>query len=344
MPRFVVVLVAVAIIVVASLGAIHPAGEPAPPPGDPAAVGLAPDELDGAPIGAVTTAADVVVLAAPSPDAEAVAQLPPGILLPVTEVREGFAHVLTPCEDPGWVELTGLRAHTVAGERPGAVGDATIVLDPGHGGQHPGAVGAGGLTEEVINLDIAGRVADKLGDARVFLTRNADYTTGLAFRTEVANRLGAHAFVSIHHNAAPDGASEGPGSETYYQQRSPESQRLGGLLYEEVVAVLSVHDIDWVADTDAGAKTRPRPDGEDLYGVLRMSQRPAVLLENLFISNPAEEQLLRREDVREALADAIVRGITRFVETEDPGSGFVEGKPIRGASSGRLPTECLDPS
>lgn len=80
-------------------------------------------------------------------------------------------------------------------------------------------------------------------------------------RAEIGVRLDPLAFVSIHHNAEPDGPWPGPGSETYYQVDSPESRRLAGLLWEELVAAFESFAADWVADSDAGAKYRLSESG-----------------------------------------------------------------------------------
>src|SRR5690606_18848766 len=133
---------------------------------------------------------------------------------------------------------------------------ATIVLDPGHGGDEPGAVGPTGLQEKDVNLAVA-REAKAILEAQgatVVLTRTGDYRITLASRGAIAQALPPIAFVSIHHNADPDELRDTPGSETYFQIASPESKRLAGLLHEELVAALSAYDITWAADLDAGAK------------------------------------------------------------------------------------------
>ena len=90
---------------------------------------------------------------------------------------------------------------------------ANVVLDPGHGGDEPGAVGPAGTTEKAVNLAIAQeakRQLEALG-ATVVLTRTADYRITLVSRAAIATSLRPQLFVSIHHNAAPDGPRDGPG-------------------------------------------------------------------------------------------------------------------------------------
>jgi N-acetylmuramoyl-L-alanine amidase len=119
----------------------------------------------------------------------------------------------------------------------------------------------------------------------------------------------------------------GPGTETYYQFASPDSKRLAGLIYEEVVRALSAYDVPWVADRDAGAKYRPGQRG-DYYAVLRLPQDVvSVLVEGAFVSNPPEAALLDRPDVQAAEGEAVARGILRYLNTGDPGSGFTEPYP-----------------
>jgi len=183
----------------------------------------------------------------------------------------------------------------------------------------------------------------------VVLTRTGNYAMELAPRAEIARALGAEAFVSIHHNAEPDGPRNGPGTETYYQtvgSSTAESKRLAGLVYEEVVKTLSQYQgIAWMADTDAGAKYRKSATGDDYYGILRRTQGvPAALAELAFISNPPEAELLARPDVEQAEGEAVARGITRFLTTKDPGSGFTEPYPrTEPAGGGGGTTNCVDP-
>jgi N-acetylmuramoyl-L-alanine amidase len=242
------------------------------------------------------------------------------------------------------VASADVDTHPRASGTPRALREATIVIDPGHGGQLDGAIGPTGLPEQEPNTDIATRLAAKLEDARVFVTHPGDVTAGLGYRAALANALGAHVLVSLHNNADPDGPSSRPGTETYYQHRSAPSKRLSGLIYEELVPALERFDASWVADRDAGAKYRLNSNGIDYYALLRGTRIPAVIVEALFVSNASEEVLLRRADVRDAIADAIAVGISRFFVTDDPGIGFVEPYPREPGPSGRLPAICNDPA
>ena len=120
-------------------------------------------------------------------------------------------------------------------------------------------------------------------------------------RAEIAQRLKPPVFISIHHNGGGDHLTDRPGTETYFQIGVPESRRLAGLVYEEVVRAMSQYKVAWVADRDAGAKYRPGSNG-DYYAMLRQPGKVvSVLAELAFISNPAEAELLpagRRVRVR----------------------------------------------
>ena len=257
-----------------------------------------------------------------------------GVVVPVLErVEEGF-RVSTPCG-----KSTVLRQGTPV--------EGAVVLDAGHGGGEPGAVGPGGLAEREVNLAVVNHARDVLqaNGVQVVLTRTANYRMTLAARAEVVKALAPRAFVSVHHNAEPDGPRAGPGTETFYQVASPESKRLAGLVYEEVVKALSRYQVAWVADTDAGAKYRRSGSGDDYYGILRRTQgTPAALAELAFVSNPAEEALLARADVQQVEGEAVARGILRFLTTRDPGSGFTEPYPRETpAGPGGGAAGCEDP-
>lgn len=242
---------------------------------------------------------------------------PTGVVLPVVSREDGRFTVTTPC------------SRTVTLTQGTHVPRAAIVLDPGHGGVEPGAVAGSGLKESTVNLAVTRHTRDALEAAgvSVVLTRTADYYVNLEVRTRLAVTLGAQAFVSIHHNAEADEAWPRPGSETYYQIASPDSKRLAGLIYEEVVRALSQYQISWVADRDAGAKYRQGSRG-DYYAVLRQpGSIVSALAELAFISNPAEAELVSRPEVQKVEGDAVARGIVRYLRGNEPGSGFTEPYP-----------------
>lgn len=283
---------------------------------------------------------------AAEPGGRVLRRLRAGVIMAVDAVEGGWAHVLSPCENSLWVRTAEGRIEP----------SADVVIDAGHGGGESGAVGPGGLTEKELNLAVAQMTVEALAAQGVHaaLARTGDYRQSLASRVAVASALHPRAFVSIHHNAEPDEPWPKPGTETYYQKgksvpadRLAQSKRLAGLIYEEVVKALSGFTASWVADRDAGAKWRLGDAGDDYYGILRRSAANGVvasLAELAFVSNPSEEALLRTDGVRRAEANAVARGIVRFLRSEDPGSGFTVPYPRTEPAGGGGGTEgCTDP-
>jgi N-acetylmuramoyl-L-alanine amidase len=284
---------------------------------------------------------------ASSPGGAVIRRIRAGVAMAVDATDRGWAHVVTPCENRLWVNMADGHIEKTA----------DIVIDPGHGGPEPGAVGPGGLKEKDLNFAVAQMTLEalKAEGITVALARTGDYRQTLGSRVAVATAMDPKAFVSIHHNAAPDEHRASPGTETYYQtgkdvpaDRKAASKRLAGLIYEEVFKALSAYQADWAADRDAGTKYRLGDSGNDYYGILRISAIGGVvgtLAELAFVTNPTEETLLQRDDVRRVEAAAVARGIVRFLRTSDPGSGFIEPYPrTEPAGGGGGSQGCVDPS
>ncbi|MCH7790425.1 MAG: N-acetylmuramoyl-L-alanine amidase [Acidobacteria bacterium] len=259
---------------------------------------------------------------------------PTGIALPVIEkLAEGWK-VETPC---------GLAYTIVDGTH---IGSADFVIDAGHGGSESGSVGPNGLVEKELNLDVANRVASGLEALgyTVVRTRTSDVRLPLKARAHIANALSPHAFLSVHHNGGATQRSSVPGTEVFYDYGAPESKRLSGLIYEEMIASLSAFPTSWVRSVRAGVQARLNQDGSDLYGIHRYTPDvPSVITEALWISNSGEADILARQDVRQAEADAMVRAVTRWRTTSDAGSGFNEDF-VDGTATGTGGYgECADP-
>ncbi len=240
---------------------------------------------------------------------------PTGVVVPVVAETPSAYLVTTPC---------GANARVVWGT---PIFEADIVLDPGHGGSvETGAVGPNGLIEKDLNLDIAKRTARLLErqGISVVLTRTADYRMPLSVRAEVANSLAAEAIISIHHNAPNANPSTGPGTEIFIQQDSPQSRRLGGILWEEITGALEPLNLQWTAAADAGAVVVLNEDGGEAYGMIRRPEVPAVLAELAYISNPEEAEFLNTDQYRNLAATALADGILRWLGTTDTGAGFVD--------------------
>ena len=290
-----------------------------------------------------TTAASTTTTVKPPPplpalhsDAANVLATPKGFVLPIEGGHTGAWTVMTPCG----------RTATVHGGD--TIGAATIVLDPGHGGVETGTTGPGGTVERDLNMAVAQRLKatlEKQG-ATVVLTRTGDYRIALVTRAEIAQKLKPPVFLSIHHNGGNDEVRGTPGTEVYFQLASPASKRLAGLVYEEEYAYFrSLPLKKWWADRDAGAKYRPNASGGDYYGILRLTKGvTAALSEALFLTDPAEEALLVRADVQQGEADAIARGIRRFMLGRDAGGGYVTPYArTEPAGPGGGTNSCVDP-
>ncbi|MGB9792219.1 MAG: N-acetylmuramoyl-L-alanine amidase, partial [Thermacetogeniaceae bacterium] len=189
--------------------------------------------------------------------------------------------------------------------RPATQAGRVVVIDPGHGGSDPGAIGPSGVREKDVNLAIAMRVVSILRQEGVnaLLTHSGEGAE-LSERTAFANSNGAEVFVSIHSNSSVNPALGGTATYTYAPVgTSLESQRdsrlrLASLLEEELVNALGLRR--------AGVF-------EENFYVLRNTQMPAALVEVAFLSNPSEEQMLVDPDFQNRAAQAIARAIIRFL-------------------------------
>jgi N-acetylmuramoyl-L-alanine amidase len=176
-----------------------------------------------------------------------------------------------------------------------------VAIDPGHGGTDPGAIGVTGLVEKDVVLDVSLRLRAFLErqGVRVVMTRETDVFVDLGARVPIALREGATVFVSIHANASVRSVIRGV--ETYYLK--PEGMRLATLIQEELGRSLGL--------PDRGIRTAN-------FKVLRDSPIPAVLVEIGYLTNPMDEALLRTPGFRDTVAQAIGRGILRFLRSLPP--------------------------
>ena len=263
---------------------------------------------------------------------------PTGIPVTVLRVLETGFLVRTPCGNTA--EITG-------GER---IGPVQVVLDPGHGGPiETGAVGPNGLVERDLNLTLGDAVLAELAERGITAatTRTSDYMVHLHVRVEFADALEPAAVVSIHHNGPTWDPRDLPGTEVYVQSGSaeemrPESGRLGGLLYEEITEALSAfEDVEWSGLPDAGVLRVLLPGGTDLYALVRGPARPAVLVEYGYLTNAPEAELFATEEYISVAAGATADALEAFLETDRPGSGFVEVPRVYDPPA--IDIECIDP-
>jgi N-acetylmuramoyl-L-alanine amidase len=277
-----------------------------------------------------TTLATTTTTLPPGPPVAWIA--PSGVPLAVTGVDDDSVRVLTPCGDPSSIE-DGQPVYEI-----------DVVIDPGHGGPvDTGAVAPTGLAEKEINRKVGlevQRLLEERGIATA-LTRVGDYPIPIRTRVEYAELMGARALVSIHHNAPEAPASNVPGVEIFVQNDSTESQRLGGLLHESAMEVLSQFDVDWDRAPDAGVMTVLNTGGSDAYGMVRLPEMPSALVELGYIANRAEAVLYQSPGYVPAAAMAVADAIEGFLTTDRDGSALVEGRvfnPNRGV--GR--DQCVD--
>ena len=216
-----------------------------------------------------------------------------------------------------------------------------VVLDPGHGGHDPGAVGPNGLQEKDVALDVAHRAAPLLArevGVSTLLTRDVDVFVPLDERAARANAFHADLFISIHLNSNPDRASRGVMTFVLDASRDATASKVAARENSSTEAAAvelanSLSRIDNVARREAselfasllqkaaGVSLRQKYDGVLDSGVRRAgfyvlagAAMPAVLFEGSFISNPIEADRLNQEDYRQRLADSIVNAVRAYRE------------------------------
>ncbi len=281
-----------------------------------------------------TTTTTTIAPTTTIPDEALALVTPTGVVVAVLEETPAGYRVTTPC---------GNEALVAEGT---PVGKTAVVLDPGHGGDvDTGAVGANGLMEKHLNLNVAHAVqADLIGRGiPVLLTRTGDYATRLGVRGDLADQVGAEILLSVHHNAPTPGPSPTPGTEIFIQSASEGSRRLGGLVYTRVKAALSEFDIEWTAAPDAGVLTVLSSRGNDAYGMLHGPATVSVLAELAYLSNPAEAELLATSEYVEAVSDALADALQRYLSTEATGAGYVAEPRVFNPQPGIGSGLCVDP-
>lgn len=216
------------------------------------------------------------------------------------------------------------------------------VIDAGHGGKDPGAIGVTGVKEKTVVLDIARRLHKLLEKEgiRVVMTRADDTFISLEKRTEIASRAKADVFISIHANASP--ARSVHGMEAYslrelgtlekneaqreinhrlmfknlaMKRNSPSVEDIvSDMLYTYKQSVSSQLAADLVCRACQSAKTRDRGDKRARFFVLRNTLIPAVLVEVGFLTNPKEERLLKSGDYRQKIAEGLARSLLGYAD------------------------------
>jgi len=225
----------------------------------------------------------------------------------------------------------------------------TIALDPGHGGEDPGAIGATGSREKDIVLAVAKRLKTKLEalpNTRVMLTRDGDYFVPLGTRVEKARKVQADLFVSIHADAFTVPTARGSSvfvlsekgatstAARWLANDQNKADMIGGVNLgkhdKQLASVL--FDLSTTAQINDSLKLGKAVLGEigginrlhkaaveqAGFAVLKAPDIPSILVETAFISNPEEEAKLKDDGYQDQLANAITKGIKRYFAANPP--------------------------
>ena len=229
-----------------------------------------------------------------------------------------------------------------------------VALDPGHGGEDPGAIGPNGTREKDIVLSVARRLRDRINASsvggnpmRAFMTRDADFFVPLGVRVEKARRVQADLFVSIHADAFTTPAARGASVYALSQRgasstaarwlanKENEADQVGGVNMggQDAHVQRALFDMSTTAQINDSIKLGTamlgemkgmgarlhKPQVEQAgFAVLKAPDIPSVLVETAFISNPEEEAKLRSTAYQEELADALMRGIQGYFAKNPP--------------------------
>jgi N-acetylmuramoyl-L-alanine amidase len=231
-----------------------------------------------------------------------------------------------------------------------------IVIDAGHGGHDTGTIGPTGLMEKDLCLDVALRlgkiIQQRLPGADVVYTRSDDTFIPLEERTHIANEAKADLFISIHANSSHDHGARG--IETYYLnlKGSPDAMEVASR--ENATAQQSVHDLEdlvkkiarsekidesreFAADIqDSLAKriqksykpVKDRGVRKAPFVVLIGADMPSILTEISFLSNPADEQLLKKPDHRQRVAEGLYQGVASYLQSLNSMTGNLPKLPL----------------
>jgi N-acetylmuramoyl-L-alanine amidase len=215
-----------------------------------------------------------------------------------------------------------------------------IVIDAGHGGHDTGTIGPTGFMEKDLVLDVSlrlGRLLQARLGADVIYTRDDDTFVPLETRTAIANEKQADLFISIHANSSPDPAARGV--ETYYLNFTSDPDALEVAARENAVSQKSIHQLqdlvkkialkekieesrELASDVQESLYSGLSPRNPGLHNrgvkkapfvVLIGANMPSILAEISFVSNPTDERRLESEAYRQKIAEALYRGIAKYV-------------------------------
>ncbi len=242
----------------------------------------------------------------------------------------------------------------VAGSKPAKTDRLIVIaLDPGHGGEDPGAIGPQGTQEKDIVLSVALKLRERINATsingnpmRAFLTRDADFFVPLNVRVQKAQKVQADLFISIHADAFSEPTARGASvfalsekgassaAARYMAEKENKADLVGGVnvKVKDRSVQRAMLDMSTTAQINDSLKLgghllgeiggfaklhKPRVEQAG-FAVLKAPDIPSILIETAFISNPEEEQRLRSEDYQDRLADAMLRGLQRYFAKNPP--------------------------
>ncbi|WP_176058748.1 N-acetylmuramoyl-L-alanine amidase [Paraburkholderia sp. BCC1876] len=225
----------------------------------------------------------------------------------------------------------------------------TVAIDPGHGGEDPGAIGSSGTYEKHVALDIAKKLRAKIDaqpNMRSMMTRDADFFVPLNVRVQKARRVGADLFVSIHADAFTTPEAKGSSvfalsdhgassaAARWMANKENSSDQIGGINIKSADASVnralfdmsttaqirdSMRYGNFVLKEIGGINKLHKGSVEQAgFAVLKAPDIPSILVETAFISNPDEERRLNDDAYRDKMADAIMNGIKRYFAANPP--------------------------
>ncbi|MEY4736658.1 MAG: hypothetical protein RL302_977 [Pseudomonadota bacterium] len=251
------------------------------------------------------------------------------------------------------VAIPSIAGHAVSTGASGTERLIIVALDPGHGGEDPGAIGPGGTREKDVVLRLAHLLRERINTTtvngnpmRAYLTRDADFFVPLQVRVQKARRVQADLFVSLHADAFftpdPQGASvfalsQGGASSSaarWMAAKENKADQIGGLNVQAKDATVqrALLDMSTTAQINDSLKLgktllgeigrvgklhKPRVE-QAAFAVLKAPDIPSVLVEAAFISNPTEEAKLNSDAYQNQLADALMRGIESYFSKNPP--------------------------
>jgi len=235
-----------------------------------------------------------------------------------------------------------------------------IVIDAGHGGHDTGTIGPAGLMEKDLCLDVALRlgkiIQQRLPGAEVVFTRSDDTFIPLEERTNIANDVKADLFLSIHANSSRDHAARG--IETYYLnlKGSPEAMEVAARenassqegvheLQDLVKRIARTEKIDeskeFAEDIQDSLAKRVEKSGKSIrnrgvrkapFVVLIGADMPSILTEISFLSNPADEKLLKQPEQRQKMAEGLYQGVASYLQSMNSVTVNLPARPMGGRS------------